>query len=50
MEVQERVRIIDLAWEWVQKYQNPHDLPATTEARIKVIAQTFDQAYKAIVV
>ncbi len=48
MESQERVRIIDLAWDWVKTYAHG-DLPVATEPKIKAIAERFDQAYKAIV-
>lgn len=49
MEVEERVRVIDLAWEWAKTYGLLQLPPNDAEARIKAIAERFDQAYKAIV-
>lgn len=48
MESQERIRIIDLAWEWVKTYALSN-LPDSPEPRIAELAKRFDKAYKAII-
>ena len=44
---QERIRILELAWELVRA-KRPSTPGNTTEASIKVWHELFDQAYKAI--
>ena len=44
---QERIRVIDLAWEWV-KAAGLAKKP-TPEATVNAMAEIFDRAYKAIV-
>jgi len=46
MEAQERVRILELAWELV-KFKKPQE-GHITDAAIKEWHKLFDQAYKAI--
>jgi len=48
LEVEERVRVIDLAWEWVDK-RTPLIRGDNVEGIIEGYAKRFDQAYKAIV-
>ena len=47
MEEQERIRILELAWELVE-LESPKRTGNITEASIKEWHKLFDQAYKAI--
>ena len=46
METEERIRIIDLAWEWARTKPIPTNV--NWEVLFKTITERFDQAYKAI--
>jgi len=47
METQERVRIIDLAWDIVEKAQR--QISPQPDTAVKQLTERFDQAYRAIV-